>query len=201
MLGEFLRQQKIERFALVGESLGGWIAAQYTVQALQGLAADPELMLPKPQQLVLCDAAGRRETMARLFAPPPADAAGPPPLSLAGQKGVLGAVFYGERATSAQALRDGLAWSLAKDDGWTVQSVTRNPALLRETLDGRLEHIRIPTLLIWGEHDRLIPVDDGRWYAAGIAGARLALIARAAHVPMTEQPAAFLDVLQPFLRP
>ncbi|HEY1764198.1 MAG TPA: alpha/beta fold hydrolase, partial [Opitutaceae bacterium] len=33
-LGEFLRQRKPGTFILAGESLGGWIAAQYTIQAL-----------------------------------------------------------------------------------------------------------------------------------------------------------------------
>ncbi|MFT4047779.1 MAG: alpha/beta hydrolase [Solimonas sp.] len=198
-LGEFLRQKNVTRFTLVGESLGGWIAAQYTIQALQGIAADPAFALPRPEQLVLCDAAGRRATLARLFASPPPDAHNPPALSLAGQKASLGAVFYRAQQPTAQDLRDGLAWSLGKDDGWTVHAVTSNPALLAETVDGRLDAIRIPTLLIWGEHDGLIPVDDGRWYAAGIQGAQLALIADAAHVPMTEQPDAFVKTLLPFL--
>jgi pimeloyl-ACP methyl ester carboxylesterase len=198
-LGEFLREKKVARFTLIGESLGGWIAAQYTIQALRGVAADPAFMLPRPAQLVLCDAAGRRATMARMFAPPPDGARRPPALSLAGQKASLGAVFYRAGTPTAADLRDGLAWALGKDDGWTVQSVTRNPAVLDEALDGQLDAITIPTLLVWGAHDGLVPVDDGRWFAAGIAGSKLALVADAAHVPMTEQPDAFLKLLMPFL--
>ena len=41
---------------------------------------------------------------------------------------------------------------------------------------------------------------DGEGNAAGIPGAKLALIAETAHVPMTEAPEAFLKVLLPFLR-
>jgi pimeloyl-ACP methyl ester carboxylesterase len=198
-LGEFLREKHVGRFTLVGESLGGWIAAQYAIQALQGIAADPAFALPKPAQLVLCDAAGRRATMAQLFAPPPAGARTPPAVSLAGVKQSVGAVFYKARVPQADDLRASLAWNLDKDDGWTVHSVS-NPALLDEAVDGQLDAIRIPTLLIWGEHDGLIPVADGRWYAAGIAGSKLMLIPETAHVPMTEAPDAFLKVLQPFLR-
>jgi triacylglycerol lipase len=33
-LGEFLRTIGVRQFALAGESLGGWIAASYTIQAL-----------------------------------------------------------------------------------------------------------------------------------------------------------------------
>lgn len=199
-LGEFLREKNVTHFTLIGESLGGWIAAQYTIQALRGIAADPAFALPKPAQLVLCDAAGRRATIEQLFAPPPADAKGPPALSLAGQKASIGAVFYRAQTPSAKDLRDGLAWSLGKDDGWTVHSITSNPAVLGEIVDGQLDAITIPTLLIWGAHDGLVPVADGRWYQAGIAGSKLALIPDSAHVPMTEQPDAYLKALQPFLQ-
>ncbi|MGH8447483.1 MAG: alpha/beta fold hydrolase [Solimonas sp.] len=199
-LGEFLREKKVGGFTLVGESLGGWIAAQYAIQALQGIAADPAFTLPKPSRLVLCDAAGRRATMEQLFAPPPAGKRGPPAVSLAGVKGSVGAVFYTARVPRAGDLRASLEWNLNKDDGWTVHSVTSNLALLEEAVDGQLDAIRIPTLVIWGEHDRLVPVADGHWYAAGIAGAKLVLIPETAHIPMTEAPDAFLKVLQPFLR-
>ncbi|WP_240954403.1 alpha/beta fold hydrolase [Solimonas marina] len=199
-LGEFLREKQIHDFTLIGESLGGWISAKYTIQALQGIAADPAFALPKPSRLVLCDAAGRRSTFAQLFAPRPANVKMPPMLSLAGQKATIGAVFYrAQQHASAQDIRDGLAWALGKDDGWTVHSVTTNPALLDEAVDGQLDAIRIPTLLLWGAHDGLVPVADGRWYAAGIAGSQLKLIADSAHVPMTEQPDAWLAALRPFL--
>lgn len=199
-LGEFLRQKKIGAFTLVGESLGGWIAAQYAIQSLQGIAADPAFVLPKPARLVLCDAAGRRATMAQMFTPPANGLRGPPPVSLAGVKASVGAVFYRARVPGAEDLRASLQWNLDKDDGWTVHSLTHNPAVLDEAVDGQLGAIHIPTLVIWGEHDALVPVDDGRWYAAGIPGARLALIANTAHVPMTEDPQAFVDTLLPFLR-
>ena len=56
-LGEFLRVLKVKEFTLAGESLGGWISALYTIEALapenQGVFA-----LPRPGKLVLEDAAG-----------------------------------------------------------------------------------------------------------------------------------------------
>ena len=51
-LGEFLRTLKVDHFALAGESLGGWISASYTIQALA-----PEntgkYALPRPDRLIL----------------------------------------------------------------------------------------------------------------------------------------------------
>src|SRR5579863_2327840 len=58
-LGEFLRERKPGAFTLAGESLGGWIAAQYTIQALGEVQTiGPSFALPKPSRLVLSDAAG-----------------------------------------------------------------------------------------------------------------------------------------------
>jgi pimeloyl-ACP methyl ester carboxylesterase len=56
-----------------------------------------------------------------------------------------------------------------------------------------------PTLVIWGEQDRLSSVDDGKRIAAEINGAKFALVPRAAHMPQVEQPEAFLEVARPFL--
>ncbi len=56
-----------------------------------------------------------------------------------------------------------------------------------------------PTLVIWGEQDRLSSVDDGKQVAAEINGAKFAIIPRAAHMPQVEQPDAFLQVARPFL--
>jgi pimeloyl-ACP methyl ester carboxylesterase len=200
-LGEFLRQKKVKDFTLMGESLGGWISAQYTIQALDGIAADPAFALPKPTKLVLCDAAGRHDTMAKAFGPKPAGADAPPPgASLAGQKAMLGAIFHDPRwSNGPAALKRGFAWSLSKGDAWTIHAVYSNPALLNETVDGKLKDITIPTLVVWGTEDKLLPPADGQFYADGIPGAKLVTIPDSGHAPMIETPKAFLAAVESFL--
>ncbi len=56
-----------------------------------------------------------------------------------------------------------------------------------------------PTLVIWGEHDRLSSVEDGKRVAAEINGAKFTVIPRAAHMPQIEQPEAFNQLALPFL--
>jgi pimeloyl-ACP methyl ester carboxylesterase len=56
-----------------------------------------------------------------------------------------------------------------------------------------------PTLVIWGEQDRLSSVENGKRVAAEINGAKFIAIPRAAHMPQIEQPEAFHQVVQPFL--
>ena len=60
-------------------------------------------------------------------------------------------------------------------------------------LKGRLHRIRIPTLFLWGTHDRLLSEGYGRAYCAAIRGARFEPIEKAGHFPHLEQPQMFAD--------
>jgi pimeloyl-ACP methyl ester carboxylesterase len=57
-----------------------------------------------------------------------------------------------------------------------------------------------PTLVVWGENDRLSSVENGKRITAEINGAKFITIPRAAHMPQLEQPAAFEQVALPFLQ-
>ena len=57
-------------------------------------------------------------------------------------------------------------------------------------LKGRLHRINIPTLVLWGEADRIVKPDYGRAFAAEIPGAEFALVENAGHFPHLEQPNA-----------
>ena len=63
----------------------------------------------------------------------------------------------------------------------------------------RLRYVEAPTLLLWGENDRLIPAAYADDFAARLRRAEVALIADAGHLPMLEQPDAFLAAVEPFL--
>jgi pimeloyl-ACP methyl ester carboxylesterase len=63
------------------------------------------------------------------------------------------------------------------------------------------ERIRQRTLLIWGEHDRVIPLASGEELAARIPNAQLAVVQSAGHMPLEEQSAASNRLLLDFLRP
>jgi triacylglycerol lipase len=200
-LGEFLRMKKVGDFMLMGESLGGWIAAQYTLQALRGESAGASFVLPRPSRLVLCDAAGFRETMAARFEKPAEPARGGAGPSLAGEKALLARIFHAPAFNTEGSIRRGLGWSLSKGDSFTIASVSANPAILNESIDGQLGALSLPTLVVWGEHDGLVPIALGERYAREIPGARLVVVPAAGHAPMIETPEAFLAALGDFLEP
>jgi pimeloyl-ACP methyl ester carboxylesterase len=58
----------------------------------------------------------------------------------------------------------------------------------------------MPVLLLWGDHDPLVPLPYGRAMAEAIPGARLVVIPHAGHVPMWENPKVFNYEALAFLR-
>lgn len=65
----------------------------------------------------------------------------------------------------------------------------------------RLKEISRPTLILWGEQDRLFPPQVARDLAATIPGARLILIPNAGHIPQWEQPQTVNRHITEFLQP
>ncbi len=71
--------------------------------------------------------------------------------------------------------------------------------LVRADWRTRLPRIESPTLVIWGEHDRICPATIGRRIADLVPNARLVVIEGAAHNPMWERPDAFNQEVLEFL--
>jgi pimeloyl-ACP methyl ester carboxylesterase len=70
-----------------------------------------------------------------------------------------------------------------------------NPKLAK-----RLGRVRCPTLLLWGDHDRLVPPAYGAAYHAAIQGSQLKLIANCGHLPMFEREAEFVEAVAEFCK-
>ena len=68
----------------------------------------------------------------------------------------------------------------------------------RGSLD-RLPGLAIPTLLVHGDLDRLVPIENSRRMAAVFPDARLEVLAGASHIFMTDQPERTRAVLESFL--
>ena len=77
---------------------------------------------------------------------------------------------------------------------YTWQPYMHNPSLRL-----RLNRVSIPTLVLWGANDGIIPTVYGKAYAKAIPGAKFKSIPRAAHMPQIEQKDAFLKQATAFL--
>jgi pimeloyl-ACP methyl ester carboxylesterase len=71
--------------------------------------------------------------------------------------------------------------------------------LLRDDARPLMRKLTMPVLLIWGEHDPLVPLSYAKYMAEEMPHAKLRVIPRAGHVPMWENPRAFNDALLSFL--
>ena len=63
----------------------------------------------------------------------------------------------------------------------------------------QLRSLRQPTLILWGQEDRLIPVAYAHRFASDLPDNQVHLLARSGHVPMEESPAESLLPLRAFL--
>ena len=187
MLDGFLKARHVTRFMLAGESLGGWISALYTIEAEN----DHAMILPT--RLVLTDAAGHRSLL-QAKAHPFSSA-----LSLGGVRAGLGVLFHNHALITDAMVEQAFNTRLAEGNQFTQDSFWKNADAPDTFVDDRLGAITVPTLVVWGDDDHLVPIADGRDYAAKIKGARLAVIPDSGHGPAIERPDDYLRVVEPFL--
>jgi pimeloyl-ACP methyl ester carboxylesterase len=161
-----LDQLDLQDVTVVGNSIGGWIAAEMAL-----------LESPRVGSLVLVDAAGIEveghpivdffsltlDQVAELSYHDPERFRIDPTTMSEAQR----VVFAGNRA------------SLATYGG---QSMT-DPSLR-----GRLDGVALPTLVVWGDSDQIVDPEYGRVYAAAIPGASFLLLPDTGHVPQIETP-------------
>ena len=155
--------------ALLGNSMGGWVAMLYTF-------AHPECV----SRLLLEDASGMAWVVSVPLFPQTRDQA----------VTVLHAV-NGPKADTPD-------WAIdAMLNHATVAPMTRvaQTGVLEHLVDIRLAEIKVPTVLIWGADDGLLPVAYAEALQKRIKGSTLCVIEGAAHIPHRQQPEKFLACL------
>ena len=178
---DLLDQLDLKDVTVVGVSLGAWIAAEIAVKSTARLArlvmanaVGVKIGEREKRDIVDVFAIMENEYLELVYADP---AVGKRDYKALPEAEVLAAA----RAREATAR---LAW---------------NPFFHNPKLKNRLHRIRIPTLFLWGTHDRMLSEDYGRAYCALIKGARFETIDRAGHFPDHEQPKAFADKVMAFM--
>ena len=81
------------------------------------------------------------------------------------------------------------------DRGLWEYTIASTPLRLEEMLD----QVKVPTLVITGDDDHLVPTEDSVRASTEIPGAQLVIISESGHVPHEEQPEAFLRAVNSFL--
>jgi pimeloyl-ACP methyl ester carboxylesterase len=175
---ELFRALELERPPVVGFSLGGWIAAELAVWYPNRLGA-----------LVLLNAAGLH-----------ADGALIPDLpALTGEK-LLRTVFHDLEVGQAYAAARNSPEHRARYHRalTTLALLAWNP-WFDPKLVARLRRVQAPTLVLWAEHDRLVPPIYGETYRDAIPGARLEHLPDCGHMAPIERPEAVAAAVTAFL--
>lgn len=71
----------------------------------------------------------------------------------------------------------------------------------REEIAARYGELRLPVLLLWGRHDRIVPLSQGTRLEAAIPGARLEVIEECGHNPQEEHPEKTFAIIDSFIGP
>jgi pimeloyl-ACP methyl ester carboxylesterase len=72
-------------------------------------------------------------------------------------------------------------------------------AVIRHDIRERLKEIEMPTMIVWGQSDRVIPMAAALSYHRRIPHSRLEIFERTGHVPQLERPLRFNALLEEFL--
>lgn len=178
---DLLEQRDLKDVAVLGFSLGGWIAAEVATKTCDRIG---KLVLVGPYGIKIGGIFDRDiadiymlspdEVVRRMFSDPEKAKIDYTAMS----DDELEIVVRNRAATAAYC--------------W--EPYMHNPRLAQ-----RLHRISVPTLLIWGANDGIVTPDYGRAYAERIPGARFESVSAAAHLPQLEQPDAFMNIVRSFL--
>jgi len=69
----------------------------------------------------------------------------------------------------------------------------------REDYTDRLEIIQTETLVLWGENDAWIPVDDAAKFQSALSNSTVKIMPKTGHVPMEERPEESLSIVMDFI--
>lgn len=181
----FLDAEGVERTDIVANSVGGWVALH---MALLGPA--------RISRLVLVNAMGLDDARA-----PASD---------------ISAMNEAELYNAAFAAKSGMM--VATGDFGGVPLNLRGGEMFRHIVHGQqnlvllsggkcgepglakdIGAITVPTLLVWGEDDQIVPLAHGAEFRARMPNSRLVTISEAGHCPQKEKPNTFVRVVTNFL--
>jgi 2-hydroxy-6-oxonona-2,4-dienedioate hydrolase len=189
-LDAFLDAFGLSRPILVGQSLGGWIAAAYVADHPERVAClvlvgaggntfDPAVMENlRVSSMAAVETPTReavRDRVALLFSRP---------------------VEVGEElVTCRQAIysRPGAVGAMRK------ALLLQTPEVRRRNLFKDWAGIHLPALLVWGRDDRVVPLPSGEEIAAAMPAGRLVVLDDCGHWPQFERPGDFHEAVLPFL--
>jgi pimeloyl-ACP methyl ester carboxylesterase len=172
----------LTRLRVMGFSMGGWLAAEMAVMC-------PQLF----ECMVLVGAAGVRPTQGEItdiFLLSPAE--------------MIAKMFYDPKQVPEYDQVYGRQPTQEEQDILNrnremAARITWKPYMHDPRLPSLLRRLRLPTLVVWGRQDAIVPVNCGERYHQNIRGSRLVIMEQCGHVPQIEKPQEFVNIVAEFL--
>jgi pimeloyl-ACP methyl ester carboxylesterase len=196
-VNDFMEAENIDRACLIGHSLGGGVSLQFTIQF-------PD----KVDKLVLVNSAGLGKEGSILFRLPALPILGEL-LTRPSRKGtanLLKACVHDPAVVTDELIE--LAYSLAVLPGAqnaflsTVRSLGNFRGIRKDVLRSiadNLSTITVPTLIFWGQQDRILPVAHAHVAENKIPDTQLHIFDPCGHCPQLERPEEFNSIVLKFL--
>jgi pimeloyl-ACP methyl ester carboxylesterase len=195
-LHEFCDAVDVEVCTLVGNSMGGFVSSEATIR-------EPSRF----EKLVLVSAAGISHASMRRR---PAEVAArmsiaTAPLMLKLEErslrrpGLRQATFAG-LFYAARRLRPELVYEFFEHGTGKPGLIPAVRGLIGYDILDRLEEVEVPTLIVWGRDDHIVPPNDALGYGERLHNSRTVIFDKTGHCPMAERPVRFNRVLEAFLR-
>ncbi|MGH8012125.1 MAG: alpha/beta fold hydrolase [Candidatus Binataceae bacterium] len=179
----FIREQGLTPVDVIGLSFGGWVAAEMAVNDARQfnkmvLVAPTGLRPPSGEIMDMFTVTARAYLQRNVL-----DPKGTPE---------FGSMFGGEQSPEQFE-----AWEEARAEAariaWKPYMFNQSMAQLLEGISG------LPTLLLWGRQDPVVPLSAGELYQKKIAGSKLVTFDRCGHMPAIERRDEFVRELDNFL--
>ena len=180
----FLQAVNIPKASLVGNSLGGWVALDFAIR-------HPQMV----DKLVLVDSAGLHPA-SELKMPP----GGLKDLTPLNTRRFFDLMEANKEWATTDLGPDAFERHVQNGDSYTVASSVAEMITGRDFEDKKLGKVNVPTLIIWGRDDLLIPLPMGEQLHQGIAGSQMMVFDGTGHIPMVGKPAEFNEAVEKFLR-
>ncbi len=196
LIHDFCERLGLERVAaLVGNSMGGFVA---TEAAIEDPSRFERLVLVSAAGISFAEAKGRRtEAFVRTIGAAAPFLAGPRRSWVRRPRGrevAFGNLFRYPNRLRPELLSEQIVPGL-NSPGFA--DATR--AIAGYDTRHRLPEIEVPTLVVWGLNDRIVPVEAALGYHRLIDGSRLEIFERTGHLPQLERPLRFNALLDEFL--
>lgn len=198
LIYEFIQEQDLRNLTLIGNSFGGAISLLVALR----LCEDNSGRLKK---LILIDSAGYNKLLPLHLKMMRTPLVGPLVLHLLPPKVaalfVLKNSYYDKNKITKEQV-EAYARPIGDPGGRHALLETSKQIIPKniEELIGQYPKITVPTLIIWGRQDKVIPLEIGELLDAALPDSRLVVINHSGHIPQEETPEAVVPLVLDFLK-